>query len=114
MVKRSKGDLEEIAEAKSDDCEGSVKTATFMYNTNSLVVNQPLCLDESKSCDLETEEPHGFHLHNEVAGDSREVGSCNKLDIVSSMKPKMVIDCSSVSSIYATSDGKYSIASLQV
>ncbi|XWS24944.1 hypothetical protein CRYUN_Cryun27aG0028200 [Craigia yunnanensis] len=104
LVKRSKGDLEEIAEAKSDDCEGSVNTATFMDSTNSLVVNQPLCLDESKSCDLETEEPHGLHLHNEVAGDSREVGSCNKLDIVSSMEPKMVIDYSSVSSICATSD----------
>ncbi|XP_022772481.1 uncharacterized protein LOC111315162 [Durio zibethinus] len=85
LVERSKGELEEIAEAKSDGYEGSVKTATFIDSTNSLVVNQPLCLDESKSCDLETVEPHGLHLHAKIVGDSREVGSCNELDNVSSI-----------------------------
>lgn len=108
LVEKIKGDPDEIAETKSDDCEGSVKTATFMDGNDSLVVNQPPCLDESQSCDLQTEEPRGFHLHDNIAGESREVGSCSKVDIVSLVKPEMVVDCLSISSICATSDGKFS------
>ncbi|XWS23535.1 hypothetical protein CRYUN_Cryun28dG0023000 [Craigia yunnanensis] len=76
-----------------------------MDSIDSLTVNQPLCLDESKSFDLETEESHDLHLPDNIAGDSREVGSCSKVDTVSSVIPEMVIDSSSVSSICATSDG---------
>ncbi|XVE60109.1 hypothetical protein DITRI_Ditri05aG0100800 [Diplodiscus trichospermus] len=105
LVERSKGDVEEISEAKSDDCKSSVKTTTFIDNTNSWVVNRPLCLDDNKSSAPETKETHGLHLPNKLAGDSKEVGSCNKQEIVCPMKPKMVdIDCSSLSSICATPD----------
>ncbi|XVF37209.1 hypothetical protein REPUB_Repub19eG0127000 [Reevesia pubescens] len=104
LVERSKGDIEEMAEAKSDDCEGSVKTATFMDSIDSLVVNEPPCLDESKNCDIKIEEPLGLYLPDNIAGDSREVGSCSKLDIVSSVKHEMVVHSSSVSSICASSD----------
>ncbi|XP_017981271.1 PREDICTED: uncharacterized protein LOC18592650 isoform X1 [Theobroma cacao] len=107
LVEKIKGDPDEIAETKSDDCEGSVKTATFMDGNDSLVVNQPPCLDASKSCDLQTEEPRGFHLHDNIAGESREVGSCSKVDIVSLVKPEMVVDCLSISSICATSDEEH-------
>ncbi|XP_021283904.1 uncharacterized protein LOC110416280 isoform X2 [Herrania umbratica] len=107
LVEKIKGDPDEIAESKSDDCEGSVKTATFMDGKDSLVVSQPPCLDESKSCGLETQEPHGFHLHDNIAGESREVGSCSKVDIVSLVKPELVVDCLSISSICATSDEEH-------
>ncbi|OMO54860.1 hypothetical protein CCACVL1_27514 [Corchorus capsularis] len=106
-VEESRGDPEEIAQAKSDDCEASVKTATFIDCTDNLVVNQPLCLDESKSCNRENEEPHGLHklhLPSDMANESRDVGSCGKLDIVSSMIPEMEFGCSSISSICATSN----------
>ena len=78
-----------------------------MASIDSLAVKKSLCLDESKSFDIETEEPHGLHLPDNIDGDSREVGSCSKVDIVSSVIPEMVIDSSSVSSICATSDGRY-------
>ncbi|OMO68122.1 hypothetical protein COLO4_29877 [Corchorus olitorius] len=105
-VEESRGDLIEIAQAKSDGCEASVKTATFVDCTDSLVVSQPLCLDESKSCDRENEEPHGLHklhLPSDIASESRDVGSCGKLDIVSSVIPEIDVSCLSISSICATS-----------
>ncbi|KAG4200921.1 hypothetical protein ERO13_A05G244401v2 [Gossypium hirsutum] len=106
FVEGSKIDLEEIAEAKSDDCESSMKTDAALDRIDGLDVNQSPCLDERKSCDLETEEPHGLHFPENIAVDSMEVGtkSCSKLDIMTSVKPEMVVDCSSVSSVCVVSD----------
>ncbi|KAG8493809.1 hypothetical protein CXB51_011079 [Gossypium anomalum] len=104
FVEGSKIDLEEIAEVKSDDCE-SMKTDAALDRIDGLEVNQSPCLDERKSCDLETEEPHGLHFP-ENTGDSMEVEtkSCSKLDIMTLVKPEMVVDCSSVSSVCVVSD----------
>lgn len=109
FVEGSKIDLEEIAEVKSDDCQSSMKTDATLDSIDGLDVNQSPCLDERKSCDLETKEPHGLHFTENIAGDSMEVETkrCSKLDIMTLMKPEMVVDCSSVSSLCVASDGKY-------
>ncbi|KAG4147798.1 hypothetical protein ERO13_D05G245401v2 [Gossypium hirsutum] len=106
FVEGSKIDLEEIAEVKSDDCESSMKTDAALDSIDGLDVNQSPCLDERKSYDLETEEPHGLHFPGNIAGDSMEVEtkSCSKLDIMTLVKPEMVVDCSSVSSVCVVSD----------
>ncbi|KAH1065127.1 hypothetical protein J1N35_030114 [Gossypium stocksii] len=106
FVEGSNIDLEEIAEVKSDDCESSMKTDSALDSIDGLDVNQSPCLDERKSCDLETDEPHGLHFPENIVGDSMEVETkcCSKLDIMTLVKPEMVVDCSSVSSVCVVSD----------
>ncbi|XP_039041694.1 uncharacterized protein LOC120180443 [Hibiscus syriacus] len=79
----SKIGLEELVGAKADDCDGSMKTDTDRDDIDNSDVN------------LETEEPNAFHFPETIARESREIESCSKLNIVSSMKPEMVVDCSS-------------------
>ncbi|KAL4333215.1 hypothetical protein GQ457_07G022340 [Hibiscus cannabinus] len=86
--------LEETVGAKSDDCEVSMKTDADLDGIDNSDVNQSPCMDERKNCSLEIEEPN-VHFHETEDGDSREIESCSELNIVSSMKPKMVVDCAS-------------------
>ncbi|XP_039003291.1 uncharacterized protein LOC120129996 [Hibiscus syriacus] len=89
------GTLEEIVGAKSDDCEGSMRTDIDLDGIDNSDVNQSPCLDERKNCNLETGEPNASRFPETKNDDSWEVDSCSKLNIVSSMKPEMVVDCAS-------------------
>ncbi|KAK8552351.1 hypothetical protein V6N13_120757 [Hibiscus sabdariffa] len=86
--------LEETVGAKSDDCEVSMKTGADLDGIDNSDVNQSPCMDERKNCSLEIEEPN-VHFPETEDGDSREIESCSELNIVSSMKSKMVVDCAS-------------------
>ncbi|KAK8677768.1 hypothetical protein V6N13_143291 [Hibiscus sabdariffa] len=81
----SKIGLEELVGAKSDDFEGCMKTDTDLDGNDISDVNQTPCLDERKNCNLETQEPNALPFPETIAGDSREVESCSKLNIVSSI-----------------------------
>ncbi|KAK8642926.1 hypothetical protein V6N13_012250 [Hibiscus sabdariffa] len=87
--------LEETAGAKSDDCEVSMKTDADLDGIDNSDVNQSPCMDERKNCSLEIEEPNALHFPETEDCDSREIESCSELNIVSSMKPEMVVDCAS-------------------
>ncbi|KAE8715306.1 hypothetical protein F3Y22_tig00110177pilonHSYRG00031 [Hibiscus syriacus] len=70
-----------------------MKTDIELDGIDNSGVNQSPCLAERKNYNLETEEPNALHFPEIKDDDSWEVDSCSKLNIVSSMKPEMVVDC---------------------